>query len=396
MGFDIVKNEYGEGTGIYKPNRKELKQVKWIMESFLRADKYKTLLNWCKERNVRNKSGKDFTKDSIKALLTNPHYIGKWYRNRNNKEKRQSKLMPYDRYTEITFDYGCVVDKDLWEKVQEKVERLYIFKSKGVKRCYPLSGLLMLKDGSHFVGSGAWGETCKSTYYYNKANKIRVRTEIFEKETEKMLSQFMKSSKEFQSSMVDYMSQKDDTVNLLTEKINAIDTQLKEVDLERKQFDKRLDFLLDGEHTETEEIDQLLKDDYKRQYLNKKNKEQELLKKRDQLQLFQKQLSNTQNFDSDKKSFKSIIKAFDYIQKNDLVSLKAAYQDIFQKVIVQPLDESKVQLEFVFKEDPLSPCTFEDFYCMSVGMAYPARFERATTRFVVWNSIQLSYGYIIF
>ena len=93
---------------------------------------------------------------------------------------------------------------------------------------------------------------------------------------------------------------------------------------------------------------------------------------------------------------KNITKTLNYIQKNDLVSLKAAYQDIFQKVIVQPLDESKVQLEFVFKEDPLSPRTFEDFYCISAGVAYPARFERATTRFVVWNSIQLSHGYIIF
>ncbi len=128
----------------------------------------------------------------------------------------------------------------------------------------------------------------------------------------------MECSKELQSSIVDYMSQRDNAVNILTEKINVIDTQLKEVDLERKQFDKRLDFLIDGEHTET---DQLLKDDYKRQYLSKKIKEQKLMKKRDQLQLFQKQLSNTQDFDSDKKSFKNITKAFDYIQRNDLVSL---------------------------------------------------------------------------
>ena len=58
------------------------------------------------------------------------------------------------------------------------------------------------------------------------------------------------------------------------------------------------------------------------------------MKKRDQLQLFQKQLSNTQDFDSDKKSFKSIIKAFDYIQKNDLVSLKAAYQGYISKKLL--------------------------------------------------------------
>ena len=41
LGFDIVKNEDDKCTGIYKPNHEELKQVEWIMEAFLRVDKYK-------------------------------------------------------------------------------------------------------------------------------------------------------------------------------------------------------------------------------------------------------------------------------------------------------------------------------------------------------------------
>ena len=50
LGFDAVKNERGEYTGIYKPNKKELKQVEWIMSSFLRVDRYKVLLDLCKSR----------------------------------------------------------------------------------------------------------------------------------------------------------------------------------------------------------------------------------------------------------------------------------------------------------------------------------------------------------
>ena len=80
----------------------------------------KTLIGWCRERNIKNKQGRDFNRTSIKALLTNIRYIGKWYRNKGNKDKRQSKLMPYERYAEVTFNYGCVIDKDLWEQVQEK------------------------------------------------------------------------------------------------------------------------------------------------------------------------------------------------------------------------------------------------------------------------------------
>ena len=168
------------------------------------------------------------------------------------------------------------------------------------------------------------------------------------------------------------MDQKDDAVNILTEKINEIDTQLKEIDLERQQLDKRLDFLLNDDPIK---VDESLRSECRKQYLSKKSKEQGLMRKREQLQLLQKQLLNTQVFDSGKTSFKNVIKAFNYSQKNDLASLKSAYQNTFQKIIVQPLSESKLHLNFVFKEDTLNSRTFEDFYCISTCMATPTGLE---------------------
>ena len=93
LGFDALKNERGDYTGIYQPNKEELKQVEWIMSSFLRVDRYKTLRELCKERGIKSKRGNDFNSDSIRSLLANPRYIGKWYRNKHNAAKRQSKLM---------------------------------------------------------------------------------------------------------------------------------------------------------------------------------------------------------------------------------------------------------------------------------------------------------------
>ncbi len=78
LGFDAVKNERGEYTGIYKPNKKELKQVEWIMSSFLRVDRYKVLLDLCESRGIKSKQGKYFSRSNIRSLLTNPRYIGKW------------------------------------------------------------------------------------------------------------------------------------------------------------------------------------------------------------------------------------------------------------------------------------------------------------------------------
>ena len=113
LGFDVVRNEYGECTGIYKPNKQELKQVELIMRQFLRVDRFNLLLDWCKKMNIKTKRGEDFTKHSIRTLLTNSRYIGKWYRNKHNATKRQSKLMPYERYTEVKLGHGCVIDEGL-------------------------------------------------------------------------------------------------------------------------------------------------------------------------------------------------------------------------------------------------------------------------------------------
>ena len=124
LGFDALKNEHGEYTGIYTPNEEELKQVELLMQQFLRVDRYSLLLEWCRKMNIKTKRGEYFTRFSIKALLTNPRYIGKWYRNKHNASKRQNKLMPYERFTEVELGHGSVIDEGLWRQVQDKVKEL--------------------------------------------------------------------------------------------------------------------------------------------------------------------------------------------------------------------------------------------------------------------------------
>ncbi len=114
------------------------------------------------------------------------------------------------------------------------------------------------------------------------------------------------------------------------------------------------------------------------------------LPKKNQLQLLQKQLSNIQGFNFDKKSFKNITRDLNYINKNDLISLRATYQNLFSKVIVQPLDESKMQLKFVFKEDSLSHGTFEDFYCISAKKNISLTWYKKMKRSFLLKCIRLS------
>lgn len=257
--------------------------------------------------------------------------------------------------------HGCVIDTDLWQRVQYKVKELDESRAQASKHCYPLSGLLFFHDESNFVGSSAWGRTRRSTYYYNSANKIRVRSEVFEAEAEKILRQVAENAPEFQKSIADYASRKENSIGILARKIAEIDTKLGKVMAERQSLDKRLTFLLKG----GEEMAESFRSEYKRQFSALNDEEQELASKKSQLQLLLKQLKEAHDATcfarssqgslplsrSHKNSWlEQVNKAFGYIGKKDLVSLRSTYRQMFEKIVVRRLDEAKVRLQFVFKD----------------------------------------------
>ena len=404
LGFDALKNERGEYTGIYAPNKEELKQVEWVMTSFLNVDRYNVLLDRCKEKGIKTKLGKDFTRKSIRTLLTNPRYIGKWYRNKHNAGKRQSKLMPYERYAEVDLGHGCVIDKALWLRVQGKVKELDESRTRATKHCYPLSGLLVFSDGSHFIGSSAWGETRRSTYYHNMSNKIRVRSEVFDTEAAKILLQIAEDSRAFQKNIADYSTRKESSIGMVSSKIAEIDTKLGEIEADKRQLDKRLNFLLEDDDLE---MARSFKDEYRSRFLALKSDEQVLIDRKRKLQQLQQQLTKKQeptrsasgSLDLPPLSSSNANEwlghtheAINYIKKKDWLSLKSTYRQLFKKIIVQPLNSERVQLEFVFNNPSTPENSGVDIFCVSGDRAHPERLERPTPRFVVSYSIQLSYG----
>ena len=362
LGFDALKNEHGEHNGFYKPNKAELKQVEWVMSSFLQVDRYKTLLEWCKEKNIKTKLGKNFTRGSIRRLLTNPRYIGKWYRNKQNADKRQNKLMPYERYAEVDLGHGCVIDKGLWQQVQDKVKELDGSRAQATKHCYPLSGLLVFTDGSNFTGSSAWGNASKSTYYHNKANKIRVRSEVFDAEAEKVLRHAADNSTKFKKSIANYLARKESSIDLVSGKIAEVDARISAIATDRQNLDKRLSFLLNDDDLA---MAQSFRNEYKRQFSALNDEERELERKKSELQLLQRQLKEKQN--ASKSGFLGQVNAaINCIKRKDFVALRSIYRRLFEKIVVSPLENAKVELEFVLRNlsTPLGNAEFGN--CLSV------------------------------
>ena len=78
-----------------------------------------------------------------------------------------------------------------------------------------------------------------------------------------------------------------------------------------------------------------------------KGVERELADRKRQLQFMQKQIGAVQE-PSKNGGLEQINKALAYIKNKDMASLKSIYRRMFRKIIVQPLDAAKVELQFVF------------------------------------------------
>ena len=217
----------------------------------------------------------------------------------------------------------------------------------------------MFSDGSSFAGNSAWGNTRRSTYYHNNANKIRVRSEVFDAEAEKILRQVAQNSPEFQKSVADYSARKESSIGILAGKITEIDARLNKVVTERQNLDKRLSFLLEDDDLE---MAQSFRAEYKKQFSALNDAERELEGKKSQLEILQKQLKAAQ--DTSKSSWvEHVSKALIYIGKKDFVSLRSTYRQIFQKIIVRPVGTAKVQLQFIFNDLSTAPYTYADTFC---------------------------------
>lgn len=143
---------------------------------------------------------------------------------------------------------------------------------------------------------------------------------------------------------------------------------------ERQSLDKRLSFLLADDDVE---MAQSFRAEYKRQFSALNDEEQALERNKSQLQLLLKQLKETQ--DSNKSRWlEQINKALGYIRKKDLVSLRSAYRQIFEKIVVRRLDAAKVRLQFVFKNLSTPLANGKVGFCMAVGRVAGDGFEPPT------------------
>lgn len=141
-------------------NEDEAKAVRIIFEMYGNGYGYSAIIDRLYELNLKTKMGKDFGKNSLYSILSNPKYQGMYVYNRcsakNTVGTRNTHLYKDDE--DIVFvEGGCpqIVPTDVFLRVQNKLtEHKHTGGRENAKECYLLSGKVFCREcGKAMVGN---------------------------------------------------------------------------------------------------------------------------------------------------------------------------------------------------------------------------------------------------
>lgn len=169
LGYDIVK-------GQYVINESEAAAVRTIFKMYSDGIGYSRILEAV--RNVRGKRGQPLGKNSIPSILSNERYIGIYTWN-----KRKMKLMrkwaggkPNPECVRIENVIPPIIDRELWERVQSRLNSNRRNGTNKAKQEYLLTGLIECAGcGAAYVGHCSTNAKGYKTRYYVCGNKYRTR-----------------------------------------------------------------------------------------------------------------------------------------------------------------------------------------------------------------------------
>ena len=121
LGFNVDPD-----THTYVINEQEARAVKHIFEMYAEGMSYDMIIRDLNENGFKTKTGSRFCKNSISDILRNEKYLGIYIYNRavhKVKGKRNNRITkPEDQITRIPGGMPQIIDQDLWDKVQAKIE----------------------------------------------------------------------------------------------------------------------------------------------------------------------------------------------------------------------------------------------------------------------------------
>lgn len=162
VNFDVYGYRYDTETGEVSLYDEEAAVVRQIFQWFIDEDVgIVTVASRLKEMQVpTRRRAPHWHRQVVRQILANPVFMGEWKYGKTDWRTGQ----PRPPESVVTIPVPPIVDRETWEKAQDKMRTVRRLCSKKGKRKYMLSGLLMCADCGNTMGGSYihwWGKAAR-------------------------------------------------------------------------------------------------------------------------------------------------------------------------------------------------------------------------------------------
>lgn len=253
LGLDKDPNKKGH----FIRNETELETLERVFRLYLEHSSKEKVLQAAKKFGITGKRGAPLSSHMLDIIFNNVRwrYRGLWRVNEDNKDVDDSTLPEFKRYQLVKLPHGPLLDEELLNQVQAKIDDTKAKRKKSGKDgyIYLLSRILYYEDGTPFTGESA--KSGEYRYYYNGKHKIRLMCNEIDKLILSRIKEYLTNEDEFERLIAeavkrgqDQLQKADDEIHELKAKLSkaiAAEGDLKNdlLDPEKRRSDKFMQWL---------------------------------------------------------------------------------------------------------------------------------------------------------
>ncbi|GEM_PF-3128636 len=216
--------------GCWVPDEEELKNIEFMMKTFIEVGSITKAINISTKYGIRNKNGNKFDCTSLRKLFENRKLVG---------ELRVVHGDSDELETFVPLPFGAVVETTLFEKVQKQLavnDSARANLNRRGNKVYLFTGLLYHTNGASYAGQSA---ICRNgqrkNYYFESATKSRIDADRLEEKVLKDLCKSIESEVELEKHIKTISDTRDKKVNIIASEIKRRRSELE--DIAKKEFD---------------------------------------------------------------------------------------------------------------------------------------------------------------
>lgn len=234
----LVKDPKRKGHFVLDPDG--IAKLDTVLKLIIKFSSKKKILEAARELNLTGTKGRQMTMRMIDGVLENigSRYRGKYTVDLADSYKGQTVIQTAERYITVDLPHGPVIDEDLLNQAQAKLDECKRHPIKAGKNgyIYLLSHLLEHEDGTKYQGQP--GKNIR--YYYNPHVKLRVQADDIDKVIIAEIKKLVADDDKFKSLVTESIKRSLPTLQKVESEIKTVQKSIIDLEDRNRQISDKL------------------------------------------------------------------------------------------------------------------------------------------------------------